>query len=249
MARKSNSQFLMCLCFLFAILVPLVSPTFAQKAPTGSRNKELRKIDSKATKVDELFIRNAFEMANEYEEAGDVARAVEYLHAMSLVKPGISQIEGKLEQLRAKVLAANVFSFEHEPSPGWGDPVAFVKAGKPFRVDVKGEYRLLINATVGGDGFPENEDQSKLKELTQLIENAPLGKLVGVIVEKPNQPRKKGAKRILPFEIGSGRDIKPKQTGFLFLKVNLPQQSTTSGALQVQLSGYVLAPDGQNIGN
>lgn len=249
MIQQSNSQTLIFMGFLLAILVPTAS---AQNTPSGARNKELRRIDVKATKMDEVFLRNAFEIASEYENAGDVARAVNYLHAMSLVKPGLPQIEGKLKQLRKQVLAANGFGFEHELSTTWGKPVAFVKAGKPFRIDVQGQYDLSIDALVGAEGFSEKDIQS------EMINDAPLGKLMGIIIENPNEPiSKKGEKgkgrgkeeKPKPFEIGAGKDIKTKQTGYLFLKVNVPQESEPRGSLQIQLSGYVLAPDGQNIGN
>ena len=75
--------------------------------------------------------------------------------------------------------------------------------------------------------------------------------LVGVIVEVASKPAKKGKgkeKKPVPFEIGAERVIRPRHTGYLYLKVNLPAQSKPSGSLQVQLSGYVLAPNGQNIG-
>ncbi len=233
----------MSFCCLLAISVSLVPVTFAQGQPAAARNKDLTKIDAKAAKVDELFIRNAFDIAAEYEKAGDVARAVDYLHAMSLIKPGLAKIEARLQQLREQVLAANDFTFEFEPATNWGKPVAFVRSGKPFKINVQGGYKLAISALVGADGLAEEDIQS------DLIDDVPLGKLVGVIVEKPNRPSLKGEEKIVPFEIGTGRVMEPRQDGYLFLKVNMPPQSKTSGSLQVQLSGYVLAPDGENIGN
>jgi len=251
MTKQSISITLIRICFLLTIAASLASTSFAQNTPSSARNKELRRIDAKATKIDDTIVRSAYEIASEYERAGDVARAVDYLHAMSLVKPGMPQIESKLKQLRGEVLAANGFSFAHELSTTWGKPVAFIKNGKPFRIDVKGEYNLAIKTSVGPEGFSEEDIQ------TEMIEDAPLGKLLGVIVEKPNNPPKKNEKgrgkdkgeKLKPFEIGAGKDIKPKQTGYLYLKVNLPQEAEPRGSLQVQLSGYVLAPDGQNIGN
>ena len=255
MTHQPNSSSLMRLCFFCAILMPLASTTFAQNAaPVASRNKELSKIDSRATKVDEQFIRDAIGIAGEYEKAGDVARAVDYMHAMSLIKPGMPAIEGKLKKLRNEVLAANGFSFTLEPATTWGKPVAFVKQGKPFRVAAQGEYRLSLNANVGPDGFPQDDFQS------DLIEDAPLGKLMGVIVEVPTKSAKstkatktarKGIvkeKKPEPFEVGTERLIRPQHTGYLYLKVNLPAESDPRGSFQVQLSGYVLAPNGQNVG-
>ena len=231
--------------------MPLASTTFAQEgAPVASRNKELSRIDSRATKVGEQFIRNAIGIAGEYEKAGDVARAVDYMHAMSLIKPGMPAIENKLKQLRDEVLAANDFNFTLQPTTSWGKPVAFVKEGKPFRVAAQGEYRLSLNSVVGPDGFPQDDNQS------DLIEDAPLGKLMGVIVETGSKPARKGKankSRVKenepePFEVGAERLIRPRHTGYLYLKVNLPAQSDPSGSFQVQLSGYVLAPDRQNVG-
>ena len=227
---------------LIAIVLLSGSTTFGQVRPTAARNKELSKLDAKASKVDDVFLRNAFEMAAEYEKAGDIARAVDYLHAMSLVKPGLPKIEGKLSQLRKQVLAANDFNFKFTPTANWGQPVGFVKSGKPFQVAVEGGYKLSINTTVGPDGLAEDDEKMGL------IKDTPIGKIVGVIIENPNQKDRK-KNRLKPFEIGTGRIVNPNQTGFLFLKANLPPESKTGGALQVRLSGYVLAPNGQNVGN
>ena len=258
MPHQPNSSSLMRICFLCVIPIPLVSTTFAQNAaPVASRNKELSKIDSRATKVDQQFIREAIEIAGDYEKAGDVARAVDYMHAMSLIKPGMPAIESKLKKLRNEVLAANGFSFTLQPATTWGKPVAYVKEGKPFRVAAQGDYRLLLNADIGPDGFPQDDFQS------DLIKDAPLGKLMGVIVEVPGKAAKstksskstkstrKGMvkeKEPEPFEVGAERLIKPQHTGYLYLKVNLPAESDPRGSFQVQLSGYVLAPNGQNVG-
>ena len=244
MTYQSNSQSFLRLCFLLVVLTPLAATTFAQdKGPSASRNNELKKLDAKANKVDELFVRNAFGIASEYEQAGDVARAVDYLHAMSLIKPGLPKIEEKLKQLRGEVLAANDFRFKHEPTTNWGKPVAFVTAGKPIKILAKGEYKLSISTVIGPDGFPEDDGQA------ELLEDVPLGKLVGVILEEGSRPGRKGKKKVMPFEIGTKEVMTPRKSGYLYLKVNVPPQAKPSGALQVQLSGYVLAPDGQNIGN
>ena len=250
MTHQSSSQALIRLCFLFVVLVPWVATTFAQNAaPSAIRNKDLKKIDSRATKVDEPFLHTAFGIAAEYENAGDVARAVDYLHAMSLLKPGQPIIEEKLKQLREQIMSANDFSFEYEPTTSWGKPVAYVRAGKPFRIASQGEYKLSITSTVGSGGFPEDDGKS------ELIDDVPLGKLTGIILDERSQTtgpvkkgKGKGKKKPMPFEIGSGLDITPKKSGYLFLKVNLPSQSQSSGSLLVQLSGYVLAPDGKNVG-
>jgi len=108
---------------------------------------------------------------------------------------------------------------------------------------------LSLDAAAGAAGFPQDDNQS------ELIEDAPLGKLMGVIVEMPSKPARKGKlqasgreKEPEPFEVGADRVIRPRHTSYLYLKVNLPAQSNPSGSLQVQLSGYVLAPDGQNVG-
>jgi len=63
------------------------------------------------------------------------------------------------------------------------------------------------------------------------IANAPLGCLLGVIVSdgKPGKP----------FPVKAELEYTPKESGQLFLKVNVPDGSRCIGKLKVRFSGYI----------
>jgi hypothetical protein len=202
--------------------------------PQPVRTGELRKIDSKADKVETQFVKDAFELSREYENAGDLERAIEYLEAMLKIKPNLPGARERIEKLQNDIISKNDFTFDLDPSGLWNKPVAYVRKDKPFRIQVAGSYKLTVNDSVGPDGYPAGDLQR------EMLEGINTGQLAGMIVTN-NQPGE-------PFAIGAERDYTPKENGMLFLKVNVPPASRTSGKLKVRLSGYVLSPDLSNIG-
>ena len=206
----------------------------AQPAPRAIRDGDLKKIDSKAVKVENQFVKDAYELAKDYEDAGDLERSIEYLEAMLKIKPDLPGAKEKIEKLQNDIISKNDFTFDLDPSGLWNKPVAYVRKDKPFRVQVAGSYRLTVSETMGPDGFPEGDLQR------EMLEGIKTGELAGMVVTN-NKPGE-------PFAIGSEKDFTPKQGGMLFLKVNVPPASKTSGKLKVRLSGYVLSPDLSNIG-
>lgn len=227
----------------------MVSTSEAQRGsgntPSAIRTSDLKKIDQEASKVETEFLKNAFDLSKKYEKAGDLERAIEYLEAMLKINPDLEGLEEKIGELKDDIISANDFEFRMEVQQSWGDPVAFVRAGKPFLLQSTGSYKMTINETVSPEGFPEGNIQ------TDLIEDIPLGKLVGLIVPRQGARNNNGGNEepeIEPIEFGVQKEVTPKETGFLYLKMNTPATAKVSGVLNVQLSGYVLAPDGRNIG-
>lgn len=206
----------------------------AQPAPQPIRDSNLKKIDAKADKVEVQFVKDAFELSKEYEDAGDLERAIEYLEAMLKIKPNLPGAKERIEKLQNDIISKNDFTFDLDPSGLWNKPVAYVRKDKPFRIQVTGSYKLTVSETIGPDGYPEGDLQR------DMLEGIKTGELAGMIVTN-NKPGE-------PFSIGSEKDFTPKDGGMLFLKVNVPPGSKTTGKLKVRLSGYVLSPDLSNIG-
>ena len=79
-----------------------------------------------------------------------------------------------------------------------------------------------------------------VEEARDLVAGVPCGALMGVIIQVGNngQPGKPGR----PFAIGEKREVTPKETGLLFLRVNAPAGNKNSGKLKVLISGYVKTP-------
>jgi tetratricopeptide (TPR) repeat protein len=251
MRRFSLNQFLLLSCFSFVLTGSiLLTSVYAQRgssgtAPSAIRNSDLKKLDKEASKVELEFLKNAYDLSSKYEKAGDLERSIEYLEAMLKINPDLNDVEVKIEELQEEIMAANDFEFKMEVAQTWGNPVAFVRAGKPFRLQAIGSYKLTISETMGPEGFPEANIQQ------DLVEGIAPGKLIGMIIPRQG-PAGNGRggenKGPQPIDIGTDKEITPKETGFLFLKINTPATARVSGALKVQLSGYVLAPDGRNIG-
>jgi len=239
-----KSVSLTCLC-LAVVSTVLLTTGYAQRrgrdtaVPQAVRSSDLKKIDSKASKVEEEFVKDAYGLATEYEKAGDLERAIEYLEAMMKIKPELEGAKQKIEELKDQILSANDFDIDLTASPTWGSPVAFVRKGKPFRIRSAGTYKFTLSESIGPEGFPVGDFQK------HMIPDVPGGKLIGVIVNPNNKDKKPGD----PFEVGKEREMNPKESGYLFLRMNLPSEARCTGSLQVRLSGYVLSPDGKNVGN
>lgn len=251
MRRFSLNEFMMlCVCSLIVTGALIVTTAEAQRrssgnAPSAIRTSELKKLDQEAGKVETEFLKNAYDLSAKYEKAGDLERAIEYLEAMLKINPDLEGLEERIDELKEDIISANDFEFRMEIQQSWGDPVAFVRAGKPFMLKSAGSYKLTLSETVTPEGFPEGNIQ------TDLLEDIPVGKLVGLIVPRQgarNNGRNNEETKLKPIEFGPQKEVTPKETGFLYLKVNTPATARVSGVLNIQLSGYVLAPDGRNIG-
>lgn len=205
-----------------------------QPAPVAQRNSELRSIDVKAHKVQDTFIRDAVDLAQDYEKAGDLERSIQLLEAVLKINPDLEPVKKKIEYLKDNILSANDYTITIEADGSWGKPVGYVRKGKPFRIDVTGTYRFNASVIIGPDGFPEGDIQK------QMLAGVRCGALAGLVLskDKPGEP----------FEVGKERDITPEQSGLLYLKVNAPPGSNCSGKLKTRLSGYVLSPDLNNVG-
>ena len=245
MHRTSPLKFVLLACVCFAAICSIsITKSSAQRRnnnsapPQAVRTSELKKIDAKASKVEDEFVKEAFGLATEYEKAGDLERAIEYLEAMLKINPDLAGAKDKIDDLKDEILSANDFDMDLPASPAWGDPVAFVRAGKPFRIRSVGNYKFSITEQLGPEGFPVGDLQK------HMVEDIPVGKLIGVIVNPNSKDKKPGD----PFQVGTEKELNPKESGYLFLKVNLPPEARCSGELQVRLSGYVIAPDGKNVG-
>lgn len=238
-----KSVSMICLC-VAAVCTVFLTTGYGQRrgrdsaVPQAVRTSELKKIDSKASKVEDEFVKEAYGIATEYEKAGDLERAIEYLEAMMKIKPELQGAKQKIDELKDEILSANDFDIDLPASPTWSPPVAYVRAGKPFRIRSAGTYKITLSEQVGPKGFPASDLQK------HMIADIPAGKLIG-IVHDPNIKDKKPGN---PFEVGEEKEVNPKESGYLFLRMNLPTEARCTGSLQVRLSGYVLSPDGRNVG-
>ena len=173
------------------------------------------------------FVRDAVDLARDYEKAGQLEKAKQSLESALKIQPGLPGAKEKLKQLRESILSSNELEFELDVSRGWGVPRARVFAGRAFRIQAEGSYRFVTSLAIGPQGFP-----TKNPKANDMALQMPCGGLMGVIVTK-NKPGK-------IFPIGTGREMTAKKDGLLFLKVNVPPGHRCTGKLKIRISGYAL---------
>lgn len=211
--------------------------------PVAQRNPELRTIDQKASKVQDEFVKGAVDLARDYERAGDIERAIALLEAVIKVQPELDVVAQKIEELKEQVLAANDYKIDIDADGNWGKPLGYVRAGRPFRIQVTGSYRLTTALQVGPEGFPTGDNIQ-----TDMLGGVPCGAVAGLVVGRERGRTGEQDKPGAPFNVGQGTEVVPKESGYVFLKVNVPPGSKCSGKLNIRLSGYILSPDLNNIG-
>lgn len=70
--------------------------------------------------------------------------------------------------------------------------------------------------------------------MRDLVSRVPTGALMGMILTDENRKEKKPGE---PFAIKSKLEFTPRQSGMLYLKVNIPPGSKCNGDLKLKLSG------------
>lgn len=190
-------------------------------------------LDMRTEQAVEQFIREAAELSQQYEEAGQYQKSKRLLESILKLRPDLSGVKQKIQELDEAILSSNEFEMDLEVGRGWGPPRARVFEGKRFRVQAEGTYRFLVNRTVGPEGFPTDEP-----ERNDMAAGVACGALMGLVVSQDESGKPKAGQ---PFSIGASRDFRPKEDGLLFLRLNLPPEHQCNGRLHVQLSGSVLA--------
>ncbi|WP_166823316.1 hypothetical protein [Thalassoroseus pseudoceratinae] len=216
------------------ILWSFLIVTVASGALSAQQKSSVTALDAKAKKAVESFSREIFVIAKEYEDEGELEKAKSILETLSEVHPDLKGLKEKIKSLDEEILSSNDFEIGWTPASVWKTPVARVAKGKTFRVQVAGAYRMSANLNMTANGIPQG------KSIDSALNAAPFGSLVGVIMPLD----KKKAKNTEPFPIGDGKDINPKTSGFLYIRVNLPPGSRPTGKLDLKFSGYVLKLNG-----
>lgn len=196
---------------------------YAQSSKSKPK-KSTKTIDVRAQRSVDQFVREAGALAREYEDVGQFEKSRKLLESIEKVKPGIKGVKEKIKRLNESLLSSNSFEFEIDPSQGWGAPRARVYKGKKFRLQSAGSYQFITNHRIGPEGFSTEDPKS------DMVAGIRCGALMGLIVTNGKPGR--------PFSIGSGREMSPKDDGFLFVRVNAPPKNKNTGTVQVQISGY-----------
>lgn len=197
-----------------------------QKSSRKSSAAPVKVLDVRAERAIESFVREAADVAREYEDAGQLDKAKTMYESILSFNPETPGLKQKIEDLEEQLLESNEVELEIDTSRSWSGSQVLVFKGKPIRIQATGTYKFNATAELDPQGYP---DDDPVKD--ELAPGVSVGALMGLMAtkEKPGKP----------FEIGLQRDFTPKEDGTLFLKVNVPPGSKCSGKLTVRISGYV----------
>jgi len=204
------------------------------RGKTTRKSASTKSIDVKVQRFQESFVREAAGLANQYEEAGNLVKTRRMLELILKLSPEVKGVRAKIKQIDEEMLSANELTVDVDTARGWGQPVAAVYKGQPFRFQAVGDYRFVTSLPVGPAGFPI-ADTSR-----DMAEGIRCGALVGVIVPAPEGGKK--PKPGKPFLVGTGGTITPRESGLLFLKINAPAGHKSNGRLKVRMTGTVRKP-------
>lgn len=211
-----------------------------QTSSKGSKKPTAKKpvadtsgLDGRADRLQNSFLKEAQDLANEYFEAGHFDKAKVLLESAIALKPDSADLKKKLEVLEEKMLSSNEVSAEVDPSASWKPTKIMVTAGKSIRLQVVGQgqtapsYRFSVSETISPNGFPTTDSNN-----FDMVPGFPCGALLGAILKTDDKPSR-------PFLIGEKLDFTPKDSGLLFLRINAPAGNKNTGKLKLVISGSV----------
>lgn len=191
---------------------------------------EVAKLDAKMKDVSESFLRDTTALITSYEGIGEYDRAKVLLEALRKLNPGNDAVKKKLADIDRRQLDAAEFEVEIDPGKTWV-AVGVVRKDRPLRIRVTGEYKFTASATVGANGLPAKEPAS------DLVPGVALGALMGVIAPPAAAGERQPARPPKPFLVGSEYERPAEADGVLYLKTNVPPDSTCTGRLEALVSG------------
>lgn len=198
------------------------------KAASPAKINTLKTLDTRAEQLQSSFVKDANDLARQYENLGEYDKAKQILQAVQRVNPQAPGIKERIDSLNETMLSQNQYEVEVDTGvANWGLPRGRVFGRQKFRVQASGSYRFTAQATIGAAGFPTTTDPSK----ADLVPGVQCGALMGLFVVN--------GKPGTPFEIGEEQEITPRDDGLLFLRVNAPATAKCQGKLIVRLGGAV----------
>lgn len=180
--------------------------------------------------VRETFLRDTNQLIKSFEDAGQYDRAKVLLEALQKLDPQNDVVKTKLTELNDRILDASEFEVTLDLGKSW-QPIGTVERGKPVRIQVSGDYKLVTSIEAGPDGAPSANPAE------DLIPHVPFGAVMGVIAAADAADRQASDKQPRPFTVGSQYEKPADRDGVLFLKVNVPPGAKCTGKLTALVSG------------
>ncbi len=196
-----------------------------KKPPSES---QVRTLDVQAEKAKIEYVNGLLTVAQGYEDAGLTTKSKETLESVLTVVPDFEPARLKLKALEDAVFEENTFDVEVEAGNAWITSGLIVFKDKPLRIIADGTLRVILNETVDAKGLPAGDPASSL------VSNIPIGGLMGLVNDPRANPRDQ---KVDPFFVGNELELRPKNDGLLFLKLNLPPNTQSKGKIRIKISG------------
>ncbi len=221
---------------IFATASLLLGGTSAYSQKSSSSSKSSRNnaanvtvLDQQAEQAHKAFLETSADLAREYEDLGELEKAKGILEQMLKLSPDLKQVKDKIDSLEEARIAGNEALLEVDASKSWVPANVGMTKGNTIRFESQGEYRMLVNQTVGPDGVASKDVK------TDLASGVPLGALMGLIVDAKGKSSD-------PFSIGKTGEMKAPQDGQLFVRVNVPPKSKCIGKIKLRVTGDIVVP-------
>jgi hypothetical protein len=211
--------------------VMLLAPTMASAQPAGKKSAAAtRTLDASAQKLEAEFLKGVADLSASYEEAGDKEKAMGMLRAILKLRPDAEPIKEKLKELEESVFTDQQEMLDLDMSKGWVSTGMVVEKGKKVRLESAGSYKLIVNDSLGPEGYQSESDEV-------FFDGAPMGALIGMVIPPGTVASHTKGKGPQPFMVGDKKELGPPETGLLVVRVNSPPGAKCVGRLKVRLSG------------
>lgn len=222
------------LLLLTALALVIAFPVLAQsRKPRTDAPANLKALDDKAQDLERSYLTGLYDLAESYEEAGQLEKAKRALEEILKVKPDAEGVKNRLQELEDAVFEGTSHVVEVDASKGWIATGVFVKKEQPIRLAANGTYRYIVNESIGPEGFRSDD------VMRDMAPDVPNGAVMALIVPPPRPGQRQPPKPSGPFTIGDGRDLEPPTDGMLLLRINVPPGSKCIGKIKVMLSGNI----------
>lgn len=200
--------------------------------PKPATAGEVRQIDVRLEKLQETFESESTAIIEGYERTGHYERAKSLLEVLHKLDPKNDSFKKRIAEMDERILERTEFERRFDTSGDWTF-VGIVNKDRPARIEASGDFRVEIpTVSLGPAGYP-GEDVRR-----DLLSAIPTGALMGMVVTEAGLKEKKPLE---PFTIKAKYEFTPKQDGELYLKINLPPGSRSTGELKLKLCGIVRA--------
>lgn len=219
------------------LLISMAVPGAAQGTRPSRPSTAIRSLESKAQEAQTAYLSQLGELAQGYEDSGNMEQAQETLRQILKLKPDDEQVKTKLKELQEKVFLDNQQEIEIDSTKGWVSTGLKVTKGQPVRIQATGTYKFIVNTEIGPEGFATQDIARDMGN--GIAAGALMGTVFAESTQRGRPPQPTGL-----MQIGREAEFKPDADGVLFLRLNVPAASKCIGKVKVMVTGNIAGAAG-----